>query len=241
MGAQVGVVLGAFGRKVLGQYELPIPRESQAALLFVIPNIADLEGEWSLDPSEFRAWVALHEVTHAFELGRPWVGEYFLAQVRELAASMEFDLSGLEERLAGLDLSDPERLSEALGPEGLVGQTLTDEQRLLMRRLQAFMAAAEGHADHVMARVGSRMLSSFEQIEEAMLRRKEGRSQEDRLVERLLGLELKREQYRLGREFCERVVESTSEETLSRIWDSPDALPSMPELEEPTLWLARMA
>jgi uncharacterized protein (DUF2342 family) len=25
------------------------------------------------------------------------------------------------------------------------------------------------------------------------------------------------------------------------MWDSPEALPSMPELEEPRLWLARMA
>lgn len=240
MGAQIGVVLGTFGRTVLGQYELPIPRQGQASLLFVIPNMVELEQEWSLDPSEFRAWVAIHETTHAFELGRPWVVDYFVAQVRDLAETMEFDLSGLEERLAGLDLSDPDRLSEALGQEGLFGQALTDDQRLLMRRLQSFMAAAEGHADHVMAVVGRRMLSSFGQIEEAMRRRKESRSREERLMEQLLGLELKREQYRLGREFCDRVVEATDEQTLARMWESEEALPSMPELEEPTLWLARM-
>ena len=37
------------------------------------------------------------------------------------------------------------------------------------------------------------------------------------------------------------VVELTDEATLSRMWDSPEALPSMPELEEPRLWLARSA
>jgi uncharacterized protein (DUF2342 family) len=36
-------------------------------------------------------------------------------------------------------------------------------------------------------------------------------------------------------------VELTDEATLSRIWDSAEALPSMPELEEPRLWLARSA
>ena len=45
MGAQVGAVLGALGQRVLGQYELPLPRADQPALLFVIPNIAAFENE----------------------------------------------------------------------------------------------------------------------------------------------------------------------------------------------------
>jgi uncharacterized protein (DUF2342 family) len=36
------------------------------------------------------------------------------------------------------------------------------------------------------------------------------------------------------------VVEATDERTLARMWDSADALPSLPELEEPRLWLARI-
>jgi uncharacterized protein (DUF2342 family) len=36
-------------------------------------------------------------------------------------------------------------------------------------------------------------------------------------------------------------VELTDETTLARMWDSAEALPSMPELEEPRLWLARSA
>lgn len=241
MGAQVGTVLGHLGQRVLGQYELPFPRRGQPALLFVVPNIARFEKEWSLPPVDFRAWVALHETTHAFTLGRPWVPDHLHGLIRELAEGMEFDLAGLESRIAELDLSDPQRLSEVLGDPGeMLGQTMNDEQRLLMRRLQAFMSAAEGHADHVMNIAGSKWLPSFSQIDEAMRRRHEGRSQEERLIERLLGLEVKAEQYRLGRAFCERVAELTDEETLARMWEGPEALPSMPELEEPSLWLARM-
>lgn len=242
MGTQVGMVLGMLGRSVLGQYELPVPRDRSPGLLFVVPNIAAFEEDWDLPRDELRAWVALHETAHAFQLGRPWVRDYFLEQVRELAAGMEFDLSGLEERLAGLDLSDPESLQDAMGdPAGLLGHQLTDEQRLLMRRIQALMAAAEGHADHLMAVLGRRMLSSHARIEEARSRRREGRTEEERAIERMLGFELKEEQYRLGAAFCERVAEETDEPTLARIWESAETLPSMPELEEPTLWLARMA
>ena len=102
------------------------------------------------------------------------------------------------------------------------------------------MAAAEGYGDHVMESLGRKMLSTYPQIEEALRRYREGRPG-DQALERLIGLEMKREQYRLGREFCERVTSLTGEATLARMWESAEALPSLPELEEPTLWLARMA
>jgi len=240
MGAQVGAVLGALAQRVLGQYELPLPRADQPALLFVVTNIAAFEKEWSLPPDEFRAWVAMHETTHAFGLGRPWVREHFLGLVREVAGALEFDLTAIQDRLEGFDLSDPQKLSEALGSDLLAGE-LTDEERLLLRRVQAFMAAAEGHANHVVSVIGEERLAGFSRIDEAVRRRHEGLSQEERAVERLLGIDVKQEQYRLGRAFCDHVAEATDETTLARMWESAEALPSMPELEEPRLWLARMA
>jgi putative hydrolase len=240
MGAQVGGVLGYLGQRVLGQYELPLPRAEQPELLFVVPNIARFEAEWSLPPDQFRAWVAMHETAHAFQLGRSWVRGHFLGLVTEIAEAMEFDLGALQDRLEGLDLSDPQKLTEALGGDLLTG-ALTEEQRLLLRRVQAFMAAAEGHADHVMAVLGRDRLPAFSRIDEAVRRRHEGRSEEERAVERLLGIDMKLEQYRVGRGFCDRVAELTDERTLARMWEAPEALPSMPELEEPTLWLARTA
>ena len=239
-GAQVGMVLGHLAQRVLGQYELPVPRAEQPSLLFVVPNIAAFERDWSLPPDQFRAWIALHETSHAFGLGRPWVRQHFLGLVAELAGSMEFDLEGLQQRLEGLDLSDPQKLTEALGGELLTG-SMNDEQRLLLRRVQAFMAVAEGHSGHLMEALGSRMLPEFVRIEEAMKRRHEERSQEEQAVERLLGIEVTLEQYALGRAFCDRVAEQTDDRTLARMWESPEALPSMPELEEPTLWLSRIA
>ena len=240
LGVQVGAVLGYLGQRVLGQFDLAVPRPG-GALYFVIPNIAGFERDWSLPAVDFRAWIALHEVTHRFEFARPWVREHFLGLVKDLVEHAELDVAGLEQRLEGLDLSRPEALSEAFdGVGNMFGQAATSEQRLRIARVQAFMAAAEGYGEHVTERVGREMLSSFTQIEEAVRRHREGGAG-DRALERLLGLEMKLEQYRLGRAFCARVAELTNESTLARMWESPDALPSMPELEEPTLWLTRMA
>jgi coenzyme F420 biosynthesis associated uncharacterized protein len=240
MGAQVGAVLGYLGQRVLGQYDLAVPHPS-GSLYFVVPNIARFEKEWSLRPVEFRAWVALHEVTHRFEFARPWVREHFLSLVRDLVEHAELDLSGLEQRMEGLDLGNPDALQEAFeGMGNFLGHASDPEQRLRIARVQSFMAIAEGYGDHVMESLGRRMLSTYPQIEEALRRFREDRHG-DQALERLLGLEMKREQYRMGGQFCSTVAELTDEATLGRVWESPEALPSMPELEEPTLWLARMA
>jgi putative hydrolase len=147
----------------------------------------------------------------------------------------------LQRRLETLDPSNPEAMQEMLGSgEGLFGAVLDDEQRLKLNRIQSFMSAAEGYGDHVMHALGAQLLSSYARIEEAMRRYRET-EETDPVLERLLGIEVKREQYRLGKAFCDTVVELTDEMTLTRMWDSADAMPSLPEIEEPRLWLARSA
>jgi uncharacterized protein (DUF2342 family) len=124
--------------------------------------------------------------------------------------------------------------------EGMFGAVLDDEQRLKLGRIQAFMSAAEGYGDHVMHAIGAKLLRSYVRIEEAMRRYRET-ERVDPVLERLLGIEVKREQYRLGRAFCDRVVELSDESLLARMWSDAESLPSLPELEEPRLWLARIA
>lgn len=241
LGAQVGTVLGYLAQRVLGQYDVAVPRPGPGALLFVVPNIAAFERDWSLPPTDFRAWVALHEVAHRFEFAQPWARERFRTLLEDFLSTLELDVAGLQERLERLDMSNPEALQSMFdSDEGLFGTVLDDEQRLKLGRIQAFMAAAEGYGDHVMHALGRRMLPSYGQIEEAMRRYRESESA-DPVFERLLGIEMKREQYRLGKAFCDQAAEATDEATLARMWDSAEALPSLPELEEPRLWLARSA
>lgn len=240
MGVQAGTVLGALGQRVFGEYDLAVPRPG-GTLSFVVANIAQFEREWELPRMEFRAWVALHEVSHRFEFAGAWTRDHFLELVRDLVANAEIDLSSLRERLESMDLSDPGAMSHGFeGVGNLFGETTSTEQRLRIARVQAFVVAAEGYADHVTEAVGRTMLSSFGKIDEAVRRFREGRPG-DQALEQLLGLQMTDEQHRLGRAFADTVAEQTEEATLARMWGSADSLPSMPELEEPTLWLARMA
>ena len=237
LGAQVGSVLGFLGQRVFSQYDIAVPRAGAAALLFVVPNIAAFEKDWSLEPTDFRTWVAIHEVTHRFEFGRPWAMPRFRSLLDDFLSTLELDVAELQARLESLDPSDPEAVQHAFqSDEALFGTVLDHEQRLKLGRIQAYMAAAEGYGDHVMHAIGKTLLPSYGRIEEAMSRLD---TPTDPVFERLLGVEMKREHYEAGRRFCDTVADMTDEATLTRMWDSAEAMPSWPEVEEPRLWLAR--
>lgn len=239
MGAQVGQVLGFLAQRVLGQFDVAVPRSGTGAVQFVVPNIRRFESDWSLDPTDFRPFVAIHEITHRFEFARPWARERFVELLDDFLSTLRIDLGSMQARLAAIDTTDTESLQQLLeGDEGLFGAELDDEQRLKLGRIQAFMSAAEGYGDHVMHALGSELLPSYGRIEEAMRRYREGEAG-DPVFERLLGVEMKREQYRAGRAFCDAVASMTDEATLSRMWESAEAMPSLPEVAEPRLWLAR--
>ena len=239
LGTQVGQVLGMLAQRVLGQYDIALPRAGPGQLLFVVPNLVAFERDWSLDPREFRTLVALHEVTHRFEFAQGWARGRFQELLDDYLSTLKLDVEAMQGRLATLDPADPQALQQlAESEEGLFWADLDDEQRLKLGRIQAFMAAAEGYGDHVMQALGAELLGTYPRIEEAMKRYREG-EHGDPVFERLLGVDMKREQYRRGRAFCEVVVEQTDEVTLARMWDSADAMPSLPELDEPRLWLAR--
>jgi putative hydrolase len=239
MGTQVGTVLGFLAQHVLGQYDIAVPRPGPGTLLFVVANITAFERDWSLERTEFRTWVALHEVTHRFEFAQPWTRTRFAELLDDFLSTLRIDMEGMTRQLEMLDGADPDALQALVGSdEGFFGAELDDEQRIKLGRIQAFMAAAEGYADHVMHAVGRELLGSYGRIEEAMRRYRE-EEDADPVFERLLGIEMKREQYVQGRAFCDAVVELTDEPTLSGMWGSADAMPSLPEIQEPRLWLAR--
>jgi putative hydrolase len=241
VGAQVGTVLGSLATRALGLFEIALPRPAGGHdLVFVEPNVAAFERDWSLDPTEFRTWVATHEVAHRFVFSRPWILPHVRALLDDYLSTLRFDVDAIRRRLEVLDPTDPEGMRDALGEgEGLFGTVIDDEQRLKLRRVQAFMSVVEGYADHVVHGVARTLLPSAGRIEEAMRRHRED-ERVDPVLERMLGVEVERERYRQGEAFCDVVAEMADEATLARMWGDAGSLPSLPEIEEPRLWLSRI-
>jgi uncharacterized protein (DUF2342 family) len=83
------------------------------------------------------------------------------------------------------------------------------------------------------------LLPSLPRLREALDRRRKSQSGLSRLLSRLLGLDLKLRQYERGKYFCDAIVEARGRQALHHVFSSPEALPTLAELEDPAGWLAR--
>jgi coenzyme F420 biosynthesis associated uncharacterized protein len=170
----------------------------------------------------------------------PWLREHLASLVRSYLESVEVRID--RGAAGGLpSLPSPARLVETFREGGLVALIQTREQRAVMARLQSAMAVIEGYSEHVMDALGERLIPELPALREAMDRRRHGRSAPERVVERLLGLDLKLQQYEQGKAFSDAVVAEGGIEALNLVWTAPAALPDERELRRPALWLRRVA
>jgi coenzyme F420 biosynthesis associated uncharacterized protein len=242
MGAQVGAMTGLLSQRVLGQYDLALvePR-SEPRLLLLAPNLAQAARSMGLPRGELVLWVTIHEVTHAVQFeGAPWLRDYLGGLIAGLLESVgESPKFSLPTRLPSL--AELRAGAERAGASDLLRFTLGEERWQSVERIQAAMSLVEGHAEHVMDAVGEEVLPSLERMRAALNSRRTDRGLSWRLLERLLGLEMKMRQYRVGRSFCDAVVEQGGRDTLAIAWRGQEQLPTLAELERPASWIARVS
>src|SRR2546421_1291085 len=240
--AECGLVVGYMSQRVLGQYEVSLLDVAQRPrLLFVEPNLAKAVRDLKIDRESFLGWIVLHELTHVFQFsGVDWLRDHLGGLLREYLQTVDIRIERGE--AGGLpNFPDPARIVQDFREGGLVALVQSREQRRVMDRIQAAMAVVEGYSEHVMDVLGERVLPSYTGLREAMDRRRRSRSYPERILQRLLGLDLKMRQYELGKQFCDGVVAEAGIEGLNRVWESPDALPTLRELERPSDWLVRVS
>ncbi len=248
LGAQVGGLTGVLSQRVLGQYDLALlDANVTPRLLLLGPNLAQAARNLGVDRDELVLWVTIHEITHAVQFsGAPWLREYMGGLLTELIEGLQVSVSGkssLGSKMGSLKLPDPQDLRDLVerARRGeILRLTLGEDRWALVERMQAAMSLIEGHAEHTMDVVGVEFLPSLARLRAAMNRRRGERTLPWKVLERLMGLELKMRQYEAGRRFCDAVVDSGGPEMLARAWSGPEALPNPAELEQPALWLTRM-
>ena len=222
----LGLMLGLLARRVLGQYDPALlgrePVET-SSLILVEPNVQAWAQKDRLPIDELRRWLAMHEMTHAWEFrAHPWLQPYLEGLLKEV--------------LVG-------RLGDGRRPSRLeLIRTLTvgvGRQWKAISRLQAVMSLLEGYSNLIMNEVGRRELAHFALLEGAYRRRQEQRTPLERAFLRLTGMEMKLRQYVLGERFCRAVREAGGRELLARVWEGPEWLPTMAEIQRPDLFVAR--
>ena len=237
-GAELGVMLGFLGNKVLGQFD-PFHDKPGAAgrLLLVAPNIVNAERELSVDEHDFRLWVCLHEETHRVQFTAvPWMRDHLQSLMAEIVGSLETDPG----RLLSEGLSRIGELVSGKAEGSLIDLVSSPEQKVVIDKITGVMSLLEGHADVVMDGVGPEVIPTVADIRAKFTKRRRGVGTLDRLLRRLLGLDQKMAQYRDGAEFVRRTVDAVGMEGFNAVFAEPANLPSKAEIHDPQAWLRRV-
>lgn len=245
-GAQTGAVLGFVASRVLGQYEF---FGSGGELLLVAPNIVEAERKLGADPRDFRLWVCLHEATHRLQFTAVgWLEGYLREQIEAFVAATDTSPEAVREQLNDLLRSVLSALRSAANPaadddgddQGMLALIKDPAQRAVLDRMTALMSLVEGHAEYVMDEVGPEVVPTVASIRKRFNQRRKGRGVLDRFLRKILGLEAKMKQYSDGRHFVSGVVDAVGIDGFNAVWTSPDTLPALTELADPTAWVARV-
>ncbi len=236
-GVQAGAMLGMVSGSVLGQYD-PFG-VAGGELLLVVPNVLSVERALRLHPEDFRMWVCLHEVTHRVQFGaNPWLREYMRDNVAVLSGVTGAGSVGDLLARTRAALSGDARHS---GIIGVLEIAAPPEQFAAVERLLLLGTLLEGHADHVMDAAGPSVIPTVAAIRAAFDRRRAAPSNPfQRLLRALMGMDAKIAQYVRGKRFVDAVVAEVGMDRFNRVWTGPETLPLPDELDDPSLWIARV-
>jgi coenzyme F420 biosynthesis associated uncharacterized protein len=246
--AEVGLLLGWMSGRVLGQYDLLVaggsddePATDQDLVYYVGPNVLALEKKFGFPPREFRLWLALHEVTHRAQFtGVPWMREHYLGLIDRTLSSAGLDPMVLLRALK--QTADELRAGRGLLPEGGIAHLLAGpEQRAALDEIGGLMSLLEGHGDVTMDRAGEGHVPSAERFGRVLRNRRASATGLTKLVQRLIGLEAKLNQYQQGEDFIAEVERlGGGKDALEPVWRGPSWLPTLTEIREPHEWVERV-
>lgn len=226
---QLGSALALLGTRVLGQYQ-----PFNESLVIVAPTVIQVQRELALDPADFHLWVSAHEATHGLQFAAaPWLVEWMQ---RHVVALMD-ELQEVIEPPSGRET--PAGTTTKFEPSGLIAG-LSPQAAAVMENVTALMSLLEGHADVVMDEVGPRRIPSVRHIRQKFNKRRNSKKPLAALLNRLLGMDEKLAQYRDGAKFCRTVIAQVDHEGLNAVFDREENLPTLTEIHEPELWLARV-
>jgi coenzyme F420 biosynthesis associated uncharacterized protein len=244
-GVEVGTLLGWMSTRVLGQYDLLIVEEEgdaeQDFVYYVGPNVLALEKRFGFPPREFRLWLAIHEVTHRAQFtGVPWMRAHFLGLVQQSLGSVEPDPKRLVDGLRRA-ITEVRAGRNPLDEGGLVALFATDDQLAVLQQIGGMMSLLEGHGDITMDRAARDRIPSAPRFSRVLKQRRAKQSPGAKLLQQVIGLEAKLNQYAQGEAFIEAVEEAGGRSLLGTVWEGPDRLPSLEEIREPRRWIERVA
>ncbi|MFN2613897.1 MAG: zinc-dependent metalloprotease [Actinomycetota bacterium] len=236
MGIQSGTTIGMVAREVTGAADVALPA-AEGELLIVVPAVDEVARAYTLDRRAARQWVALREASRRMTLdGYGEVRAQFFARYLDYVSSLDIDLSRGLQRLQEIDVSDPERLQEALADEGLFSPEPSAETAAAAERLGAFLSIIEAFASAAVDSAAERA-GGMAPVAEAFRRTAATERRGITMLHRFIGLEPPAPA--AARTFVREVVARGGWDLAGRAFDG-GSVPTNAELDDPQSWIRRI-
>lgn len=232
IGMQVGSLVGGLARWVLASFDGGLPADRPLPMAMVVPHIEEFASRHSFEASSVRLWVVSEEVAYRAVASIPFSTEHLRRLLEAEAAAIEFDPSSLSGLMG---LSDPAAIQEAVAGE--MGELFGGEGTSAARvETEAYLGLLAGYARLLAERSTTELLPDRQAIVDA---RDAERSPADESIPFGPASPPSAAIHR-GREFCLEVERRYGPDELTRMWTSPDRIPSSSEMEDPVAWAARV-
>ncbi|MFL1431096.1 MULTISPECIES: zinc-dependent metalloprotease [unclassified Nocardiopsis] len=240
VGQQAGQAVGELSQEVVGTADigLPLAGEGSAALLPL--GVAKFSEGLEIPDDEVRLYLAAREAAvHRLYSHVPWLRSHVFRLVAEYADGMSFDISGLEDRLGEIDISNPEALQEVLGGgQGMFQPEDTPQQKAALNRLETTLALIEGWVAAVVSGAVTGRLPQADALAEATRRRRATGGPAEHTFAALVGLELRPRRLREAQALWTALEEARGIEGRDAVWQHPDLMPSSEDLDDPAAFVS---
>ena len=229
-GQQIGQALAGLAGEVVSSTDIGFPLGPERTVAILPTNVTAFGEGLEHRPADVLLYVALRECAHHRLFHHaPWLRGAVLNAIEEFARNTRIDVSGIEEKLAGMD---PTQLPQAM-ESGLFEPERTAEQQAAVERLETLLAFIEGWVDEVVAQATREVMPAAVALSEAMRRRRAAGGPAEQTFASLVGLELRPRRLRDAATLWAALRDRFGADARDAVWTHPDLMPTAADLDDP--------
>ena len=234
---QLGQAIGKLSSEVLLSAEIGIPLTDRPGI--ITQNLEAYIKDLDAPKSEVLIFLATRELAISSLFSQSgWLRDQIITQVREFAAGLTVDLSGIEDIVQQIDPANPGMMEQIIEASAMVSPRSAEQEQAL-ERIEVSLALIEGWADAI-ALEATKRLPSILLVFELYNRQRATSRASAKTFEALLGLDLSPRLRREATLMWQEVTAVLGNKSTDALWSHPDQLPSAAEIQNPAALIARL-
>ncbi|MEZ0367344.1 zinc-dependent metalloprotease [Mycobacterium sp. pUA109] len=242
-GSQLGQALARLSKEVLTSTDIGLPLGPRGVAALLPGAVEEFAAGLERPRSEIVTFLAAREAAHHRLFSHvPWLSSQLLSAVEAYARGMKIDMSGIEELAQGFNpasLNDPAAMEQLL-TQGVFEPQATPEQLQALERLETLLALIEGWVQTVVTAALGERIPGTAALSETLRRRRATGGPAEQTFATLVGLELRPRKLREAAVLWERLTGAVGVDARDKLWQHPDLLPQIEDLDEPAGFIDRV-